>query len=75
MSLRLTPVRRTDLVKRLRKLGWKIERQGGRQHTFVVKDDVAVRIPNEHHTDIEAYHLQPILRETGITRKEWHNSK
>lgn len=75
MSPRLTPVSRGDLIKRLKKLGWELEQQKGHKHTFVSKQGISVRIPNEHHKDIEAYHLQPILRETGISRRDWHNSK
>ena len=68
--MRLTPVSRSDLIKRLRALGW----QGpvaGTRHQHMVKDNIQLTIPNPHRGDIRVNLLKIILKEAGISRDEW----
>ena len=39
----------------------------------MVKDSLKVRIPNKHKGDISAGLVCEVLRQAGITKKEWDN--
>jgi predicted RNA binding protein YcfA (HicA-like mRNA interferase family) len=58
------------LVKKLRKLGFEGPYQEGR-HLYMVRDTVVLTIPNPHEGDISVDLLKRILRQAGISRKEW----
>jgi predicted RNA binding protein YcfA (HicA-like mRNA interferase family) len=68
--MRLTPVSRPNLIKRLRALGW----QGplaGTKHQHMVKGDAQLTIPNPHGDEIGVNLLKMLLKEAGIPRDEW----
>ncbi len=68
--MRLPPVSRFDLIKRLRALGW----QGpiaGRKHQHMIKNDLQLTIPNPHRGDIGVNLLKIVLNEAGISNEEW----
>ncbi len=67
---KLTPVSWTELVKRLRKLGFDGPYQGGK-HPYMIKDDFVLTIPNPHRKEIGIDLLSRILKRAGIARKEW----
>jgi predicted RNA binding protein YcfA (HicA-like mRNA interferase family) len=67
---KLTPVSWTELVKRLRKLGFDGPYQGGK-HPYMIKDDFVLTIPNLHRKEIGIDLLSRILKRAGIARKEW----
>ena len=64
------PVKRRDLLRCLKQLGFEGPFSGGR-HQFVVKGDVTLRVPNPHQSDIGRDLLARILRQAGISRQEW----
>ena len=64
------PVRRADLVRALRSIGFAGPFSGGR-HEFMVRGDVTLRIPNPHQGDIGKDLLARILRQGRIDRAEW----
>lgn len=64
------PVKRRELIRHLRKLGW-AGPYSGRKHQFMVKGEATVRIPNPHQSDISKELLSRILRQAGIGRHEW----
>ena len=64
------PIKRSDLIKYLRKYGFDGPYSGGK-HPFMVKGDLALTIPNPHQQDIGRDFLSRILRQAGISRKEW----
>lgn len=68
--MRLTPVSRSDLIKRLRTLGWEGP-ISGRKHQHMVKGDLQLTIPNPHQGDIGVNLLKIVLKEAGISRDEW----
>ncbi len=43
----------------------------GWDHPFMVRGAVAVRLPNPHRGDVGRDLLAEILRQAGISRKEW----
>lgn len=68
--MRLSPVSRVDLIKRLRRLGW----EGpitGRKHQHMVRGDRQLTIPNPHCGDVGVNLLKIVLNEAGISREEW----
>ena len=69
---RLGPVSRRTLIKRLQELGFDGPFSGGR-HSFMSQDDIDVRIPNPHEGDIGPDLLIRILRQAGVSRKEWES--
>ncbi|NQT52545.1 type II toxin-antitoxin system HicA family toxin [bacterium] len=64
------PVRRRDLLRCLKQLGFEGPFSGGK-HQFVVKGDVTLRVPDPHQSDIGRDLLARILRQAGISRQEW----
>ena len=64
------PVKRADLIHYLRQLGFVGPYSGGK-HEFMQRGDVALTIPNPHRREIGRELLNRILRQAGISRKEW----
>jgi predicted RNA binding protein YcfA (HicA-like mRNA interferase family) len=48
---RFGPIRRRELIRYLKQLGFEGPYSGGK-HQFMVKDDITVRLPNPHQGDI-----------------------
>ena len=67
---RLGPVRRDELIKYLRALGFEGP-YSGRKHQFMIKGEVRLRIPNPHQMDIRKELLSRILRQGKISRDTW----
>jgi len=66
---------RKELVKKLRKLGFKGPFSGGK-HQFMVKQDLKLRIPNPHGAEDITYPLlKEILRQGDISMEEWDEKK
>jgi len=59
-----------ELVSRFRKLGFDGPYSGGR-HLFMVKGELKVRIPNPHGKDISVSLVNEILKQAGISKKDW----
>jgi predicted RNA binding protein YcfA (HicA-like mRNA interferase family) len=68
--LRFGPIKRQDLIRLLKQLGFAGPYSGGR-HQFMVKGDVTLRIPNPHQSDIGKELLMRILRQAKIDKNEW----
>jgi predicted RNA binding protein YcfA (HicA-like mRNA interferase family) len=62
--------KRRDLIAGLRRLGFTGPVSGGK-HQFMTRGDLVVTIPNPHQSDISVGLLAVILRQAGISRKEW----
>jgi predicted RNA binding protein YcfA (HicA-like mRNA interferase family) len=54
----------------MRAMGFDGPYSGGK-HQFMVKGDVTLTIPNPHKGDVSRELLARILRQAGISRKEW----
>lgn len=63
-------VKRKDLVRFLKQLGFEGPYSGGK-HQFMIKADITLRIPNPHQSDIGKELLARILRQARIDRAEW----
>ena len=69
--MRLTPVSQPELIKALHRLGWEgpIYRS---DHPFMIKEGrPPLKIANPHGEDISIDLLIRILRQAGISRKDW----
>jgi predicted RNA binding protein YcfA (HicA-like mRNA interferase family) len=67
------PTKRRDLIAALRRLGFTGPFSGGK-HQFMTRGDVVLTIPNPHRGDIGVGLLSVILRQAGITRKDWERA-
>ncbi len=69
---KLAPVKRKDLIKHLRQLGFDGPFSGGK-HSYLKKDNLKIRIPNPHQGDISKGLLIKILKQAGISRETWED--
>ncbi len=70
------PIRRKDLIRFLKELGFSGPFSGGK-HEFMVRESDRLRltIPNPHSGEIGKALLAEILREANISRHEWEKLK
>ena len=66
----LGSVKRKDLIRYLKECGFEGPYSGSR-HQFMVRGDISIRVPNPHQSDIGKELLVRILRQAGISRKDW----
>lgn len=64
------PVKRHELIRYLRQLGFSGPYAGGR-HQFMVRKNLRLHIPNPHSREIGRNLLSKILQEAGIDKTEW----
>ena len=69
---RFGPVKRRDLIRYLRQLGFDGPYAGGR-HQFMAKGDITISIPNPHRGDIGRDLLARILRQAQVSQEKWEN--
>jgi len=67
---RLGPIKRSDLIRHLRGLGFDGPYSGGK-HEFMIKETTTITIPNPHQSEIGKELLSRLLRQAGIDRAEW----
>jgi len=70
------PIRRKDLIRFLKQLGFSGPYSGGK-HEFMVRksDQLKLTIPNPHGSEIGKALLTELLREAEISRQDWENLK
>ena len=66
----LGPIKRKDLVYYLRLSGFQGPYSGGK-HQFMIRESTTLRIPNPHQGDISEDLLVRILKQAGISKREW----
>lgn len=64
------PIKRNDLIRRLRRLGWDGPYQKGK-HPFMIKPGLRLTIPNPHRGDIDWSLASRILKEANISPEQW----
>jgi len=64
------PIRRNELIRHLKTLGFEGPYSGGK-HQYLVNGQIKLAIPNPHQGDISRDLLARILRQAGIDREEW----
>ena len=65
-----SPVSRRELIAKLVVLGF-AGPVSGAKHQFMIKGELKLRVPNPHGGDIGVPLLREILRQAGISPKEW----
>ena len=63
-------ISRSNLIKRLKKLGFDGPYSGGK-HQFMIKENLRLVIPNPHKGDIGIDLLSRILKQARIATSEW----
>lgn len=67
---KLSPISQPEFVKKLKKFGFGGPYQEGK-HPYMIKGNVSITVPNPHEGDVSVDLLSRILRQAGISRKEW----
>ncbi|MEA3324372.1 MAG: type II toxin-antitoxin system HicA family toxin [Euryarchaeota archaeon] len=67
---RIGPIKRRDLIRYLKLLGFEGPYSGGK-HQFMVKNNITLRLPNPHKGDIGRAFLIRILNQAKIDRNTW----
>ena len=73
--MKLTPVTRQELVRRLRNLGWTGPYSGGK-HQHMINGNIQLTVPNPHHRKVIGVQLlKLVLNEAGISREDWFSAQ
>ena len=67
------PIRRGDLIRGLRILGF-TGPYSGAKHELMVRNTTKVILPNPHEGDISVGLLNRILRSAGISKSDWEGA-
>jgi hypothetical protein len=67
---KLVPVSWTELVRKLRSIGFEGPFHGGK-HPYMIKGSFVLTLPNPHRTEIGVDLIVRIIRQIGISRDEW----
>ena len=67
----LIPVSRNDFLKKLRNFGFEGPYSGGK-HSFMLKGQVRLIIPNPHTKEISAALLSRLLKQANIEIIDWN---
>lgn len=70
--LPLGPIKRRDLIRALRELGFEGPYAGGR-HEFIIKGALRLAIPNPHQDEISRALMARILKQADIDRQMWED--
>jgi len=65
-------IQRRLLIKKLKKFGFSGPYSGGK-HQFMVKGELKLHIPNPHKKEISTPLLKEILKQAGISQREWYD--
>lgn len=68
--LKLGPIKRKNLIRCLKQLGWEGPFSGGK-HQFMSKGNLILRVSNPYKKDIVKELLIRILRQAKIGKEEW----
>ena len=67
------PVSRRQLIAVLRRLGFEGPFAGAK-HQFMIRGDRVLTIPNPHRGEIGVELLTLVLRQAGISRRDWERA-
>lgn len=67
-------ISRRDFLRKLKVFGF-AGPHAGSKHSFMIKGDLKLRIPNPHQGDISASLLSRLLRQAGISNDQWLGEK
>jgi predicted RNA binding protein YcfA (HicA-like mRNA interferase family) len=67
------PIKRSELIRRLRGFGWEGPFQQGK-HPFMIKSGLRLTLPNPHRGAIDWSLTKRILEQAGISIGEWNRT-
>jgi len=67
---RLSPVKRKDLISKLKIFGFEGPYSGGK-HEFMIKGTIRLTLPNPHKSDIGVELSSRILKQSKIEKEDW----
>ena len=67
---KIPPCPRIELIRKLRKLGFKGPFSGGK-HSYMKREKDKQIIPNPHGKDISSVLVKEMLKQSGISVEEW----
>ena len=67
---KLQPISWRKLVKRLRQFGFEGPYQSGK-HPYMVKGGLTLTIPNPHAKEISVDLVDRLLKQAGVSKKDW----
>lgn len=68
----LGPVKRRDLIRFFKELGFDGPYSGG-NHQYMVRESTRVRIPNPHQGDVGKGLLSRILKQANVSKEDWES--
>lgn len=68
----LGPVKRRDLIRFFKELGFDGPYSGG-NHQYMVRESTRVRIPNPHQGDVGKGLLSRILKQANVSKEYWES--
>jgi predicted RNA binding protein YcfA (HicA-like mRNA interferase family) len=71
---RLGTISRQELIRSLKKFGF-IGPFPGTKHEYMVRRATRIILPNPHRSEIGPALLSEILKQAGISRKEWEEHR
>lgn len=69
----MSPISRRDLIRRLHSLGFEGPFAGSK-HSFMIRQNIRLTLPNPHKGDIGVGLLKRILHQADITEDEWNKT-
>ena len=69
---KLAPIKRKDLISYFRQLGFDGP-YSGRNHQYMKKGAMKIRMPNPHQSEIGIDLLVRILKQANVERKTWED--
>ena len=70
----LNPIKCNKFISWLKEFGFKGPYSGGK-HSYMIKDELRLTMPNPHRKEIGINLLSRLLKQAGITREEWVEKK
>ena len=67
---KLSPCTRSELIRKLRKLGFDGPYAGGK-HSYMKRRNYRLTIPNPHGKEIDSVFIRELLNQAEITVEQW----
>ncbi|MBS4029520.1 MAG: type II toxin-antitoxin system HicA family toxin [Ignavibacteriales bacterium] len=67
---KISPCTRSELVRKLRRLGFEGPYPGGK-HDYMKRKNFRLTIPNPHGNQIDSAFVKEILKQANISNEEW----
>lgn len=69
----MKPIKRRDLIRKLKTFGFTGPTRQGK-HPYMERGEHSLTIPGEHRQDIEVWIQLEILKQAGISKRDWEQA-